>query len=481
MSDRQVVIPSDLGPKAARPPGSSPTARKPLDEQEPTTRYAVRGVPSRYQGELPSTEYRIPSTGYRVPDTEYLLFRLAVGGSIGNVAATPRMSTPTHLSAISFAYPAVPGAVRAGIAAALATSPPPPAGTFLLSTCLRVDVIVEGDERRRDAVLAELFGSVPAVAGAVLRTGSDAATHLFRVAAGLESPVRGEVEILTQVRHAAQSTKDHPGTGGLFAKLLEAAVASGRAARELFPVSPHDSLAAVAAQVVGCPKSVAVFGSGSMAGSVVDALLSLPVPPKVTVVARTPGRLDRPGVDEWTLDRADEALARFPAVVSATSAKQRLLPDDRLASLLATRTAPLTLVDMAMPPDFSPPSSATVVRYVDIDQLASLAGRRPAGDEADDIVAKRADEAYRRFAGHQRVGPVIERLMADADDVVERTVARFAGRLRDGDDEALLHQTAHTVARTLLAGPLDYLNRTPSAGDIEVIAEAFGADDDAHG
>jgi glutamyl-tRNA reductase len=390
------------------------------------------------------------------------------------------MSTTTHLSAISFAYPAVPGALRAGIAAALATSPSPPAGTFLLSTCLRVDVVVEGDEERLGGVLGELFATVPEVPGAVVRTGPEAAIHLFRVAAGLESPVRGEIEILTQVRRAVQTAKDHAGTGGQFAKLLEAAVASGRAARELFPVSPHDSLAAVAAQVVGFPDSAAVLGNGAMAGSVVDALLSLPVPPKVTVVARTPGRLNRPGVEEWTFDRADEALARFPAVVSATSAKQRLIPDDQLAAVLAARQTPLTLVDMAMPPDFAPPPSAGL-RYVDIDQLATLAGRRPATDDADDIVTKRAEEAYRRFAGHQRVCPVIERLMADADEVVEQTVARFAGRLRDGEDEAVLHQTAHTVARTLLAGPLGYLNRSQTAGDVEVIAEAFGAGDDADG
>jgi len=196
------------------------------------------------------------------------------------------------------------------------------------------------------------------------------------------------------------------------------------------------------------------------------------------VVARTPGRILRPGVDEWTFDRAGEALLRFPVVVSATSAKQRLIADQELAALLVARTEPLTLIDMAMPPDFRPPQGKSPIRYVDIDDLASLAGRKPVDDDADEIVSKRAEEAFHRYAGHHHVGPVIERLMANADDVVHRTVARFAGRLGTDSDEAVLHQTAHTVARTLLAGPLGYLNRARSAGDIEAIVEAFQIEED---
>ena len=67
-----------------------------------------------------------------------------------------------------------------------------------------------------------------------------------------------------------------------------------------------------------------------------------------------------------------------------------------------------------------------------------------------------------------------------ADDIVDRTVARFAGRLGSGDDRAVLRQTAHTVARTLLAGPVSYLrsNELPTEA-IETLIEAFGIGDDA--
>jgi glutamyl-tRNA reductase len=68
--------------------------------------------------------------------------------------------------------------------------------------------------------------------------------------------------------------------------------------------------------------------------------------------------------------------------------------------------------------------------------------------------------------------------MAGADEVVDRAVRRFSGRLADQGDEAILRQTAHTVARTLLAGPVEYLKRSRGASEaVEMIADAFGVED----
>jgi hypothetical protein len=61
--------------------------------------------------------------------------------------------------------------------------------------------------------------------------------------------------------------------------------------------------------------------------------------------------------------------------------------------------------------------------------------------------------------------------------LVDETVRRFAGRLRDEEDVTALRQAAHTVARKLLAGPVSYLKKEDrSASAIDVIADAFGVD-----
>lgn len=120
-----------------------------------------------------------------------------------------------------------------------------------------------------------------------------------------------------------------------------------------------------------------------------------------------------------------------------------------------------------------------MITYLDIDDLARMADRRTRSDEADLMVSTAAAEAYRQYRDHHEIGPLIGGLMQIADDIVDRSVARFAGRLGQGDDEAVMRQAAHTVARTLLAGPVSYLKESERSPDaIDVIADAFGVDDE---
>jgi len=341
-----------------------------------------------------------------------------------------------------------------------------------------MEITVAGDEPDLERSLSAVLGELRESARPDVRVGGSAVIHLFRVAAGLESPILGEKEILTQFRQALIRAEQEDRVGGLFAGLLETAVATGRRARELLPDSPHDSLAAVAAQVVGSADRVAVLGSGLMATAAVHGLLGLPSPPSVTVVARNPDKVAIEGVEVWPFDRAAEALSAFPAVVSATSAKHLLVDDDAMAAAVLRRTLPLTLVDMAMPPDFESPHGAAV-DYLGIDDLARMADRRPRREDADAFVQAAAADAHRQFVNHHRVGPVIGELMRTADAVVDRTVDRFAGRLGGGDDRAVLQQVAHTVARTLLAGPVAYLKKADRAPEVvDAIADAFDLDDD---
>ena len=386
----------------------------------------------------------------------------------------------SHLdvSSASFAYPQHSGEVRARLARRLTR-----AGTlddgFVLSTCLRILVAVPGPQSALDGALHTLFGDLPDDIQPQIRQGDEAVTRLFRVAAGLESPILGEQEILTQFRRAVLEAEEAGATEGVFARLLETAVSVGRQTRNLLPGSPHRSMGAVAAQAIGSASRVAVLGSGIMATAVVEGLLVLPVPPHVTVVARHPEKVARKeSLEVWAFERAAEALRTFPAVVSATSAKRRLVDDETMAAAVSERKAPLTLVDMAMPPDFRHPEAAAIT-YLDIDDLARMADQLPRAAEADNYVETAASDAYCQYRDHDTVGPLIGGLMRTADHIVDRTVDRFTGRLGGGDDEAVLRQVAHTVARTLLAGPVSYVKQADRAPEaVDVIAEAFGVDDE---
>jgi glutamyl-tRNA reductase len=373
------------------------------------------------------------------------------------------------LSSATYAYPHLDGADRACVARRLGQTEVEP-GVFVLSTCLRVEVVGPVDASRMAEIVASMMGD--ADFGPQLRTGAEAVEHVFRVASGLESPVVGEVEVLTQFRQAVADLKASGSVDGAFLKILETAIATGRSAREILGISPHDTMAAVAAQIVGAAPEVAVIGSGTMASAVLSALAGLPAPLRVTVVARSPEKLAGDDHISLPLDRLDEVLQSFPAVVSATAASTRLMEEDRMSEVLASRSEPLTMVDMAMPPDFSPPAGG-LVRYLGIDDLARLAQGRGQTDAVTDHVSSAAAEAHHHYANQDKAVPVIRSIMASAEAAVEETYSRFAGRLSDPADREVLRQAVHTVARKLVDRPVTAVRGSRDARLVEVISTVF--------
>jgi glutamyl-tRNA reductase len=75
------------------------------------------------------------------------------------------------------------------------------------------------------------FGAAPSLDSVVVRTGEEAVAHLLRVAAGLESVIVGEDEVLHQVREALRSARADRHVDPRLARLFETAVATGRRAR----------------------------------------------------------------------------------------------------------------------------------------------------------------------------------------------------------------------------------------------------------
>lgn len=379
------------------------------------------------------------------------------------------------LAVATYAYPEAPTEARAALAGALVDASIP-GGVFVLTTCLRTEVVVVGTAAELEAVLDRLFPSLPHRVQPVVRTDEAAAVHLFRVAAGLDSPIVGEREILQQFRAATRSA-DERGIDPMLAKLLQGAVATARQVHAKIPFAPHDSIAAVAANLVSDEDCVAVLGAGIMARAVARQLVAADAAPKVIMVARSPERVTVEGIDVWPFERAKEALADLPAVVSATSAKQRLVERAELNELLARRTSHLTLIDMAMPPDFDPDPSH-LVQYIDIDELADQAAPQPRVSEAEELACVAAADMYHRSRSHGHVSPVIESLIAAADEIVDESVSRFRGKLDSSEDEAILRQAAHTVARKLLAAPVAYLNNAECSDQaIDAISAAFGVEE----
>ena len=370
-----------------------------------------------------------------------------------------------RLTGLSFAHPRV----AAGRRAQLVT---PPGGLeaarrrvraigveiFFLPTCLRVEVAWLGDEAPIDDVRARLYPGDDV--GGEVRHDEEAFRHLARVAAGLDSPLIGEPEVLGQVRRAMIPLGESE-----IRRVLETAVAVARAARRELDEMPRGSLAAAAAEASAPLGRVAVLGGGAMARATLARLSGV----EVAVYARRPdpvaGRSPRPWAD------VAEALATYPAVISTVPGKSPLMSTDELASIAANRGEPLLLVDLGMPPAL-PAGGTEGIRYLGVDELAATVSS-PAAAEAEERIGQDSAAAWRRLSAPNTAGAVIAAVMSQADAAVAEEIERLIPRLAAGDPEELLRQVAHRVARRLLHPPISYLGNTDEQS-VEVLAAAFG-------
>jgi glutamyl-tRNA reductase len=385
---------------------------------------------------------------------------------------------PLRLTTFTFAYPGVPAERRADLALvgeAVAHAHNLLRGegveAFVLSTCLRVELAVVGDEGTARKALGVLYDDADGLSDlAAIRHDEDGFLHLCRVAAGLESPVVGELEVLGQFRSAvAAFAGAHPGSP--LKAILDSAVGVARAARRRSNVSPRGSLAAIAAREVSRFGRVAIFGAGAMARAAADELAEA----EVTVFSRRPQRMTRHATRSW--EEAFDALAAFPAVVSTVPGSEEPFPSDRVSEALAFRRRPLVLVDLGMPPAFRHLPETPLLEHLTIDDVADLADSLAAPD-LEASVAEEAQKTWSRLSAPDRARTVIAEMVDQAESAVDEEVSRFAGRLHSADDpEEVLRQTARTVARRILHGPISYINDSArKPGALDVLAEAFGVD-----
>ncbi len=372
-----------------------------------------------------------------------------------------------RLTVLSYAYPDVDAGSRAVISRHVGrnlsklTQP-----TFVLGTCLRVEVAWAGGHELTQDILDGLFLAEPLAKPSAARTDEDAFHYLCRVAAGLESPSVGEPEVLTQFRQALR-TLDEAAPRSTLTSVLEAAVGVARGARRCLKPPPQESLSAAAARAVSGASPIAVLGNGAMARSVAELLEGS----DLTVFARRSGVVVSRQTRPW--DALAAELEAFSAVVSTVPGGESNF--DSLIGL----GVPSVLVDLGMPPAFGPATAARVPRYLGIDDLAAgiVQLPQPAAAEA---AAEGAGAAWDRLVASERGGSIIRALLAQAEQAVDEEVRRFAHRARESaDPEAVLRQVAHNVARRVLHPPISYVGATPlDKADLDLMAEAFGIDDE---
>ncbi len=391
-------------------------------------------------------------------------------------------------------------ALRHEEAKAVATQLASAAGEAVcLSTCNRTELYVAHDDDVAAEVAATsvLLEREPDLANALYRLSDEAAAlHLFRVAAGLDSLVPGEGEILGQVRAAFEAGA----TGPILDRLFRQALHAGRKARSQTaigesPASVSAAAAALAQQVFGDldGRRILLVGAGKVSEQAARNLLSRGA--EIAVVAnRTLDRAtelaERFGSAALPLERLEDELARADVVVSSTSSPDVVLHRDQVErALRARRGRPLFLIDLAVPRDLDPAINELDGCYLyDIDDLEavvteSLGARRREAATAERIVAEEAEQ-FRTWQASLDVVPAIASLRARAEAIRQGALAKAEARLgaqSDAERRAVESVTAQIVNK-LLHLPTIRLKEAAAAADGGVYADAvrhlFGLEDE---
>jgi glutamyl-tRNA reductase len=363
-----------------------------------------------------------------------------------------------------------------------------------LSTCNRTELYLAGTagddaEQRAEAALLALEEQL---GPALYRLRDEAAAlHLFRVAAGLDSMVPGEGEILGQVRAAY----DVGATGPILDRLFRQALHAGRKARVETaigesPASVSSAAAALAEQVFGDLESrhVLLVGAGKMGELAARNLISRGA--KIAWIAnrgadRASALAERVGASPLSLDDIDAQLTTADVVVASTSAPGWILDRDRVARALPARKGrPLFLIDLAVPRDLDPAIHELDGCYLyDIDDLQAvvadtLAARRREAERAETIVADEADR-FREWQASLDVVPAIASLRARAEEI--RAAELDRAKLSDSERRAAESVTA-AVLNKLLHLPTVRMKQAAAAADGVIYADAvrhlFGLEDE---
>lgn len=290
-----------------------------------------------------------------------------------------------------------------------------------------------------------------------------AVNHLFDVAAGLDSAVVGEAEILGQLRQAWEVAQREGGTRSTMNLLFRHAIGVGKRARTETGISRGTASVSHAAVEMAVDhhgsiegRNVAVLGAGAMGEGIAVALHGAGVG-DVVVVNRTPERghslAERINGVALGIDQLADALGSADLVLTSTGSGTPLVTRELMASV-PRDGRPLLFVDIAVPRDVEPEvAELPDVTVLDLDDLGRWAdrGRAQRLGEVNKVRAIVAVEVE-RFALESaalQAAPLVSALRDRAESMRLAEVERHAKRLAHLDDTQ--RELVESITRGLVA------------------------------
>ncbi|MCL5105637.1 MAG: glutamyl-tRNA reductase [Armatimonadetes bacterium] len=373
---------------------------------------------------------------------------------------------------------------------------------LILSTCNRTEVYAYTPAKTDDAVvtnwISEFFGVSPTDFTPHLysQSGHKAIEHLFRVAAGVDSMVLGEAQILGQVKNAYAAASEAGSTGVMLNSLFQQAISVGKKARTETEIGRGAfSVGSVAVQLARSifdelnGRTVLIIGAGEMGeltathlrASGVGAMLvaNRTYERAVELAQRVEGRAVK-------FEEMSSALRSADIVITSTGAQDPIITLQVASTTMhARRGRPLFFIDIAVPRDVEPGvGNIDGVFVYDIDDLQSAVdadakGRRVEMAKVEEIVAQETEEYLVRFRTFDAV-PVLTALREKLENIRLQELAKLQSRLRhlSAEDMELINVTTRSIVNKICHTPMiqikDYANGDDASAKLESICDLFG-------
>ena len=360
----------------------------------------------------------------------------------------------------------------------------------IVATCNRLELYVPGDHEPAEltSFLCAAVDVGPDIDERYLlpRRDEEAVSHLYAVAAGIDSMVVGESEILGQVRSSFAATVAAGADTALLSRLFHTAIRVGRRARSETAIGHGAlSISSIAAQqareLVADPASAAVLviGAGE-AGRLAAASLVDHGVGSIAVSNRTESRAEalaeELGGRSVPYGSLGTELAGADVVIAATDALEPVLNSGRVASALVRREgAPQLIIDIGVPRACDPAVGAIPgVTYRDIDDLQEIAATHAHARAAEvRAVEQLVEEETARFLEwweHLQVAPTIAALSERAEELRRAELARTLRRLDlDEGERQRVEAMTKALVRQILHDPISALRER---GDRDVYVDA---------
>jgi glutamyl-tRNA reductase len=372
---------------------------------------------------------------------------------------------------------------------------------LVLSTCNRSELIAfdpNHDAHRRASKLLQQRGQLSdedVERYFYTHHGRPALAHLFRVAAGLDSMVLGETQILGQVKVAFEQAFRVGAAQARLHAIYQRMLNTAKAVRTETGIGR--GLVSVSSVAVSLSRNifeslheheVLLLGAGETGELAAEAFDHSGVS-AVHVANRSPERAfalaKRFGGNAFAIDDLENALVDVDIVVSSTAAPEPVIDRELAARVMRRRRSrPLFLIDIAVPRDIDPAVAEIANVYVyNIDDLQALvrenlSSRQGAVAEANSLIDRKLDDML--ASGQEQVGPLIVSLQDRVAGIKDRELRRLFARQEEfsAEDQEHIRRCVDRIANKILHDPIISLrrelrNEREGTGIVRVFKEFF--------